>query len=281
MSTTGAVEMNQDESVAGLKQRYEAVLERIAAAARRSKRRPEDIILVAVSKYASMEQVRALIDLGHRDFGENKVQDLVQRCAMIEESRRRREILSRTIGPTEEGAHPGVRWHMIGHLQRNKVRKAIECSRLIHSCDSLRLAEEIQAQAMRREKPVEVLLQVNCSKEVKKFGCPVSAAPHLAEQMNQMIEVRLRGLMTMAAEGESPDKARPAFERCRDLFEEIRHSGVAGDSFNLLSMGMSGDYEVAIECGANIVRVGSAIFGARPEGADPVSTERPPEDDDD
>jgi PLP dependent protein len=159
------------------------------------------------------------------------------------------------------GQAPGIRWHMIGHLQRNKAKKAIEFCRLIHSVDSLRLAEEIQILAQKREHPVEVLVQVNCSGEKSKFGCPVPAAVHLAEQIDTMLSVRVRGLMTMAALDATPEEARSTFRRCRELFEEIKKTGVGDGKFNLLSMGMSGDYEHAIAEGANIVRVGSAIFG--------------------
>jgi pyridoxal phosphate enzyme (YggS family) len=161
---------------------------------------------------------------------------------------------------------PGVRWHMIGHLQRNKAKKVLEVCRLIHSVDSLRLAEEVQAAAIKLEKTVDVLLQVNTSGERSKGGCAVAAAVHLAEQMDTMVQVRLRGLMTMARYSENPEDSRPAFARCRELFYEIRDSGYAGRNFNILSMGMTGDFEVAIQEGANLVRVGSAIFGEpRPE----------------
>lgn len=259
-----------------LESRYSEVCERIAAAARRSGRLPEDVILVAVSKGADPEQIRALLELGHRDLGENRVQQLVQRAAMVEEYIKRLRVLPNaqqertsreqaarsTLGSTQAAGVPeSVRWHMIGHLQRNKARKAVELCRLIHSVDSLRLAEEVQVFASRHEHPVEVLVQVNCSLEGQKFGCPIAAALPLCEQIETMVNVRVRGLMTMAAEGRSGD-ARGTFARCRELFEELTRRGVGEGRFNLLSMGMSGDYEAAIEEGANIVRVGTAIFGA-------------------
>jgi pyridoxal phosphate enzyme (YggS family) len=223
-------------------------------------------MLVAVTKFAEADQVRSLIQLGHRDFGENKVQNLLHRVGMVEEFMARRRVL-----PRSRQAHDGesllpngedaVRWHMIGHLQRNKARKAVEFCRLIHSVDSLRLAEEIQAMAMKREHPVEVLVQVNCSGEASKFGCPLPAAVHLAEQIDTMVSVRVRGLMTMAPLSENPEDARETFARCRELFEEVKKTGVGDGRFNILSMGMSGDFEVAIGEGSNVVRVGSAIFG--------------------
>jgi PLP dependent protein len=154
-----------------------------------------------------------------------------------------------------------VRWHMIGHLQRNKVRKALGLSRLIHSVDSLRLAEEIQAGASRLTDPVEALIQVNVSGEKSKFGIAPAATRHLIDQMDTMLSIRVRGLMCMAPLTSEAAQSRIVFDRGRELFEEIRKLGVAGDRFDILSMGMSHDFEAAIECGANMVRVGSAIFG--------------------
>jgi pyridoxal phosphate enzyme (YggS family) len=150
---------------------------------------------------------------------------------------------------------------MIGHLQRNKAKKVLEICRLIHSVDSLRLAEEIQALTVKREQPIDVLLQVNISGEERKSGCVPAAAIHLAEQIDTMVNVRLRGLMTMGPNSPKPEDARWSFARCRDLFHEICDAGIAAGHFNILSMGMSGDFEVAIEEGSNLVRIGSSIFG--------------------
>lgn len=269
-----------------LAQRYAQIKERVARAARRAGRKPDDILLVAVTKFAEPEQIRELVHLGHRDFGENRVQQLIQRASMLEEYLARHRVLVHTPHPVIAGGSlidadnrrgterlPVVRWHMIGHLQRNKARKVVEFCRLIHSVDSLRLAEELQTIALRRDQPIEVLLQVNCSEEATKFGCAAAAAPHLAEQIDTMVYVRLRGLMTMAPLCDDPERARPAFSRCRELFEEIRAAGVGEGRFNILSMGMSNDFEVAIEEGANLVRIGTAIFGS-------PATIAPPADDD-
>lgn len=250
-----------------LESRYKSVRQRIADAAKKFGRDASDIMLVAVTKFAEADQVRSLIQMGHRDFGENKVQNLLHRAGMVEEFMSRRRVLPRarfahdgdTLLPP--GTDDAVRWHMIGHLQRNKARKAIEFCRLIHSVDSLRLAEEIQGIAMKRESPVEVLVEVNCSGEASKFGCPLPAAVHLAEQIDTMVSVRVRGLMTMAPLSSNPEDSRETFGRCRELFDEVRRTGVGEGKFNILSMGMSGDFEVAISEGANIIRVGSAIFG--------------------
>jgi PLP dependent protein len=269
-------------SMSDLRDRYQAVRQRIAAAAKRSGRRAESVLLVAVTKNAEPDQIRELIRLGQTDFAENRVQQLIQRAPMLDEWLARHRSMPGVQWPRASGTAAGapdalgaeapagtIRWHMIGHLQRNKARKVVELCRLIHSVDSLRLAEEIQLIAAKREKPVEVLLQVNCSGETSKYGCAIGAAIHLAEQIETMIQVRLRGLMTMAPYSENPEEARATFARARELFTEIRDSGVVNPQFNILSMGMSGDFEVAIEEGANLVRVGSALFGEpRPGQAD-------------
>ena len=258
---TTADQISHSRDEATLKERYEAVRERVAAAAERSGRRPEEIVIAAVTKNATIDQIRELIELGHSDFAENRVQALVQRAAQVEEFLQRRRQLS--------GSRPvklplQLRWHMIGQLQRNKVRKVLDVVRLIHSVDSLRLAEEIQVAAARREQPVEVLVQVNVSGEKDRFGVAAAAASHLVEQIETMMTVRPRGLMCMAPPVEDPELVRPVFERCRELMDEVRSLGLGGEHFDILSMGMSGDFEAAIESGANVVRIGTAIFGPPP-----------------
>ncbi len=241
-----------------LAERYKAVQDRIAAAAQRRGVSPNDIILVLVTKYASIDQVRELITLGHRDFGENRVPNLLQRAGQISEFISRHKELNRAAS----GHMPKqVRWHMIGHLQRNKVRKLLGVVRLIHSVDSLRLAEEIQQGAARVSEPVEVLIQVNPAGERSKYGLALAAARHLVDQIDTMVNVRPRGIMAMAPLSDDPEASRPHFERTYELFEEIRRSGAGGERFDILSMGMTNDFEVAIECGANMVRVGRAVFG--------------------
>lgn len=243
-----------------LKERYEEVKQRIAAAARRSGRSPSDVILVAVTKNASIDQIREIVGLGQVDLGENRVQNLQQRSALMEEFLQRRRQLGSAAGAT--GGPQAVRWHMIGHLQRNKVKKAIGIVRLIHSLDTLRLAEEIQVAAARLDEPVEVLIEVNVSGEGSKYGITPPAVSHFIEQIDTMLAIRPRGIMCMAPASDDPGESRSVFERAREIFEEVRVQGLGGNRFDILSMGMSSDYEVAIECGANIVRVGSAIFGA-------------------
>jgi hypothetical protein len=248
------------EAELSLQSRYEAVRSRIASAALRCGRRPEDVLLVVVTKFASIDQIRQLLELGHEDLAENRVQALAQRVAQIGEFLERR----RQLAGARAGRLPEPRWHMIGHLQRNKVRKVIPLVRLIHSLDSLRLAEEIQVAAAKREEPVQVLVQVNTSGEKTRQGVAPPAALHLVEQIDTMLHLKPRGLMCMAPLVDDPARIRPVFERCRELFDDIRAAGAGGHQFDILSMGMSSDFEFAIECGANMVRVGSAIFGSAP-----------------
>lgn len=259
MQEAGASALTMEGS---LRERYEAVQKRVADAARRSGRRPEQIKLVVVTKSATIEQIRELIALGQQDFGENRVQQLMQRTAQIDEHcARLREL---------RGSAPDVRWHMIGSVQRNKVRKMVELVRLIHSVDSLRLAEEIHVQSARRPQPMDVLIEVNVSGEISKHGITAAAVRHVVQQMDTMVNLRTRGLMVMAPLEGGLDAARETFRRGAELFHDVRGAlgtgiGVGsgpGEAFDLLSMGMSGDFELAIEAGANIVRVGSAVIGA-------------------
>jgi pyridoxal phosphate enzyme (YggS family) len=264
-----------------LRERYDDVRARVAQAAEKSGRRASDIMLVAVTKYASIEDIRELVSFGHEDLGENRVQQLVQRAALIEEFNARRAERGASATP--------VRWHMIGSLQRNKVKQTIEVARLIHSVDSLRLAEELQEHAEARAtggqrgstrsqpaagpvhgSPVDILIEVNVSGEASKHGVAPAAARHLVDMIDTMVALRPRGLMCMAPNTGSIDDARRTFTRCKEIFDEIRAIGSGGERFDILSMGMSGDYEVAIECGSNLVRVGSAIFG---EPKEPIEDE--------
>ncbi len=259
-------------AMATIAERYTEVKERVAAAARRAGRSGNSVVIVAVSKYAELDQVRELVALGHQDFGESRVQQLVQRAAIVDESLHRQRTLP-SVGPHGESLLHEVRWHMIGHLQRNKVKKLVGAVRLVQSVDSLRLAEEIQSAALKRDEPVEVLVQVNVAGEKSKFGCAVAAAGALCEQIDTMVNIRVRGLMTMAPYSENPEDSRPYFERLLELFEDIRRRGFGGHGFNILSMGMSNDFEVAIDCGANLVRIGSSIFGDRPAAEEHVEVE--------
>ncbi len=224
--------------------------ENIAAAAERARRDVANIQLVAVTKSAELEDVKNLIELGVVELGESRAQQLAARAAEVEQwlSRRRKDTPVRP------------RWHMVGHLQRNKVKQVLGVAEVIHSVDSLRLAEDLDSRAGQQEKVLEILLQVNCSAETQKFGVPVGAALHLAEQISTLKRLRLLGLMTMAPLSADPETARPCFIRLRELFEEMRVEKVGGRDFRHLSMGMTQDYQVAIEEGATILRIGTALF---------------------
>jgi hypothetical protein len=238
-----------------LKERYQAVQQRIADAADRVGSDSSKIHMVAVTKHASVDEVRQLVDLGHADFGENRLQHFTQLAAQIDEYVDRRKELG------EPALVNPIRWHFIGHLQRNKCRRVLPLTRLIHTLDSLRLAEEIQEIADKRKQVIEVLLQINISRERQKTGIAPAAIGYLLEQLETMPCVKPRGMMCMAPISENPEDSREVFTRCSELFEEMKLDKITGGTFNILSMGMSNDFEVAIECGANIVRVGTALFG--------------------
>jgi pyridoxal phosphate enzyme (YggS family) len=245
-------------SDSGLSQRYEEVKGRIAEAAVRDERRAEDVLLVVVTKNAGFETIRELIDLGHTDFGENRAQTLVARAAQAQEYIDRIGSLPHVSGRTAPGP---LNWHMIGRLQRNKVRKVLDAARLVHSIDSLRLGEEIQMHASKRGEIAEVLIEVNVSGELSKAGIAPAAVRHVVDQIDTMLNVRPRGLMCMTPLTDDAEVVRDIFSRCREIFEDVHRAGSGGPIFNVLSMGMSSDFEIAIECGANLVRVGTAIIG--------------------
>ena len=252
------------DTCAGVAERYELVKECIRRAAERGGRDPEKVFLVAVTKNATPTEVRVLHRMGQIDFGESRMQHFVRMASQLDEFRCRQRELHGGIDIPES-----IRWHFIGHLQRNKVRRVISTARLVHSVGSLKLAEEIQSTHRDDTPPIEILIQVNVSGEKGKQGVAPAAATHLVDQVRTMLGVRIRGLMCMAPFSTDPETSRPVFIRARELFDDIRRSGGRED-FNLLSMGMSNDFEIAVECGANLVRVGTAIFGAPSEDAESV-----------
>lgn len=224
----------------------------IKKAADKANRSTSEITLVVVTKAANLDAIKQVIQLGCTQLGENRVQHLKiitdDLAAFFQENRQ-------TLSPP-----PKISWHMVGHLQRNKVRQLLQISEFIHSVDTLRLAEEISKNAARLDIRPQILIQVNCSEEPQKYGAPVGAAVHLAEQIATMPSLKLAGLMTMAPLTLNKDIVKACFRRARELFEEIRGEKIAGEHFNHLSMGMSQDYELAVEYGATILRIGSAIF---------------------
>ncbi|UCG47645.1 MAG: YggS family pyridoxal phosphate-dependent enzyme [Phycisphaerales bacterium] len=238
--------------MAKISERIKLVKDAIRSACTRAGRDFGDIKLVVVTKSAAIEAVKEVIRLGVTDLGENRVQQLKkvsgQVSCFLEE------------GQENSGPVSKVNWHMIGHLQRNKVRHVLPIASLIHSVDTLRLAEEISSAAAKMNVVSKVLLQVNTSNEPQKYGVPVGAATHLAEQIETLPNIELAGLMTMAPLTHRKSVVRGCFVRARELFVEMRGERIVGPRFTELSMGMSSDYEVAIEEGATILRIGSAIF---------------------
>lgn len=239
-----------------LSENLKRVRDRVESACARAKRDPASVRIVAVTKYVDLDVIRQSLELGLLDLGESRPQQLNQRAGMIHEFIERKAVLAGRTGPSL----PRPRWHMVGHLQRNKVKLVLPWCEMIHSVDSLRLAEDLHIQAARLGRTVDVLLQVNTSGEKSKFGIAVGAVPHLLEHLDEWPNIRLCGLMTMAPVDSTPVELRLYFERLRDVFEDIRGEMEPGPHFKELSMGMSGDFEVAIECGATIIRVGSTLF---------------------
>jgi pyridoxal phosphate enzyme (YggS family) len=222
-----------------LGQRLEAIRTRVQAACGRVGRSPESVTLIGVTKTVGHEVAQALVDLGVADLGENRPQELWRKSDLVS----------------------GARWHVIGHLQRNKVERTVGLSSLIHSVDSERLLEAIETEAKRIGKQTAVLLEVNCSGEEAKHGFTLEAVLAFTSNLKPLHFVRIEGLMTMAALADDPEAARPAFRRLAGLQKELKQ--VLGDQhpLNLLSMGMSGDFEVAIEEGATHIRLGTVLVG--------------------
>jgi pyridoxal phosphate enzyme (YggS family) len=231
--------------------RVAAVRDRIARAARRAGRAPEEVTLVAISKTHPAEAVREAFAAGLRHFGENKVQEAEGK-----------------LGALDDLHAQGARWHLVGHLQTNKVNKAAALFDAIHSVDSLRVAERIERAAGDLHRVIEVLVQVDLAGEETKSGLPPERLPGTLEQIRGFKAVRAVGLMLLPPLTDDPEDARPLFRRLRELRDEVHAQGLLVD--RRLSMGMSHDLEVAVEEGATHVRVGTAIFGERrplPAGA--------------
>lgn len=225
---------------------------RIAAACSRSGRKPDDVLLVAVSKTFMPEVIREAVQAGQLDFGENYVQELEQK----------RKTLN----------NPDIRWHFVGHLQSNKVRYIVEHVHLVHSVDNGRVAEEIHRRAERAHRAIDVLIEVHTTDEATKFGVAPSKAIELVKEISGLKGIKVQGLMTMGPFSDDPSDSRPSFRALVDLKNKIRAEGIENVTMRHLSMGMSHDFEIAIEEGATIVRIGTALFGKRKK-AQTVQTE--------
>lgn len=265
-----------------MKENIHDIERRIHAACDRAGRDYSEVTLIAVSKTKSVSMIKEAYELGMRHFGENKVQELSEKCDILQ----------------NEFEEP-VYWHQIGHLQRNKVKYIVDKAVLIHSVDSMRLAQQIEEEATKKGIHCDVLIEVNIAKEATKFGVLTEEVMPLLTLLSKLTHIRVRGLMAIAPYSEDPEKNREYFKNLRELYvdiktknidnkgnkvqdkismEDIRKGGLIQvnapdkaifndekqkDYFNILSMGMTGDFEVAIEEGATMVRIGTGIFGER------------------
>jgi hypothetical protein len=220
---------------------YLKVKERVAEAAIRSGRKPEDVMLIAVSKTKSVEEIMPAVEAGAVILGENKVQEVMAKYELIK----------------------NVQWHLIGHLQTNKVKYIIDKVSMIHSVDSLKLANEISKRAVQAGVTMDVLVEVNIGAEESKSGVAPEEAESLCLDIAKLEGIRVKGLMTVAPFVENPQDTRVYFRKMNKLFVDIKDKKYDNIDMTYLSMGMTNDFEVAIEEGSNIVRVGTAIFGAR------------------
>lgn len=225
-----------------LKENLANVEKNIEQACKNAGRSRDEVTLIAVSKTKPVEMLQEIYDENIRDFGENKVQEL---CSKMEQL------------PSD------IRWHMIGHLQRNKVKYLIGKVVLIHSVDSLRLAEQIEHEAAKADIVMPVLIEVNVAEEESKFGTTSEAAMQLVEAVSKLPHIKIRGLMTIAPFTDNPEDNRIYFRKLKQLSVDIKSKNIDNVDMDELSMGMTGDYEVAIEEGATMVRVGTGIFGKR------------------
>lgn len=225
-----------------LKERLESVNERIARAAQRSGRKREDITLIAVTKTYPAQTINEAVALGVTDIGENKVQEVMDKY---------------------DSVNGDINWHLIGHLQTNKVKYIIDKVKLIHSVDSIKLLDEIERQAVKHSVKTEVLIQVNISGEESKFGIRPEEVEEYMEYASRLTAVKIVGLMTVAPKVDNCVANILHFDNINRIFVDIQSKKYDNVNMKYLSMGMSGDFEVAIEHGANMVRVGSAVFGPR------------------
>ena len=214
--------------------------EKIKKAALKVNRNPEEIKLVAVTKTATTEQIKEAINTGVKIIGENRVQDAKEKY----------QILTANI-----------EWHLIGHLQTNKAKYAVEIFNCIHSVDSIKLAQEIDKRSKQFGKKIDVLVEVNVSGEETKYGIKPEEVEPFLKEISEFPEIRVRGLMTIAPIVEDKEEVRPYFRKLRELSEEIKSKNIGNVKMDYLSMGMTEDFEIAIEEGANMVRIGRGIFG--------------------
>jgi len=224
------------------KKNLEIIEENICKACKKVGRERSEVTLIAVSKTKPLEDLQAVYDLNIRDFGENKVQELTGKI---------------------ESMPDDIKWHMIGHLQRNKVKYIVDKVELIHSVDSLRLAEEISKQAIKKNVNVNILVEINIGDEESKFGISADEVKVLVRDIAKLDNIKVQGLMCVAPYVVDSEENRAFFHKIKDLSVDIMKENIDNVNMNVLSMGMSNDYQVAIEEGATMVRIGSNLFGKR------------------
>ena len=225
-----------------LKDNFDCVEKKVTEACKRAGRDRSEVTLIAVSKTKPVDMLREVYDAGARDFGENKVQEICEKYDQL---------------PSD------IKWHMIGHLQRNKVRQVIDKAAMIHSVDSYRLAQEISVQAQKKGLTIPILIEVNIAGEESKFGISAEDTIQLVEEISMLPNLKIMGLMTIAPYVVDAEENRLYFRQIKQLSVDIKNKNIDNVTMDVLSMGMTGDYEVAIEEGATMVRVGTGIFGAR------------------
>lgn len=225
-----------------IQEQMHTVRTRMADACQRAGRSPEEVTLIAVSKTKPAELLAEAYASGARDFGENKVQEILTKQPILPED---------------------IRWHMIGHLQTNKVRQLIGHTILIHSVDSLHLAEQIEKESEKQGVITDILLEVNVAEEESKYGFLLNDTEAALRRINNFPHIRIKGLMTIAPFVENSEENRPIFKKLNNFYIDMKSKNIDNVTMSILSMGMTGDYEVAIEEGATMVRIGTGIFGAR------------------
>jgi len=226
-----------------IKENIDDIVKRIEVTCKKAGRNPNDITLIAVSKTVESPKVREALEAGIDNLGENRVQELIKKYEDLKDT--------------------GIKWHMIGHLQKNKVKYIIDKTVLIHSVDSLSLAEEIDKRAKNKGLVANVLIELNIGEEESKFGIKEENIYDFIKSLENFENIRVLGLMTVAPFCENPEDVRWVFKKMKDIYDKISTMNLKNAEMKYLSMGMTNDFEVAIEEGSNMIRIGTAIFGAR------------------
>lgn len=226
-----------------IKENIDGILERIADVCERSGRNPDDITLIAVSKTVNADRAREAVEAGILNLGENRVQELTDKYEKLSDTE--------------------VKWHMIGHLQKNKVKYIIDKVELVHSVESVELANEINKRAEKNNLKVNILVELNIGEEESKFGISEESVYDFVKSLEQFENINVLGIMTVAPFAEDPEEIRWVFKKMKVIFDKLSSMNIKNSNMKFLSMGMTNDFEIAIEEGANIIRIGTAVFGER------------------